>query len=217
MLLFVLADCGVLLQGQGDIIETVEEALPTKFFDVEVEFESFLVMDRFRLEVDRQSVDATICLFEQLVDLRWGEDDGQDTVLETIVEEDVGEALGDDNTKTVIFQRPDGVFTAGTAAEVPSRDQDAGTGRVRLVQLEIRIVVSLVVVAPVVEQEVLETVAFDPFEELFGNNLIGIDVGSVHSDDDTFVFGKCLHEKRLVSCVAWLWWILGDRQVLQAW
>jgi hypothetical protein len=46
---------------------------------------------------------------------------------------------------------------------------------------------------PIVKQVLAETRPFDPLEELLWDNLIGIDVRSVHGSDDTGQLLKWLH------------------------
>jgi hypothetical protein len=46
---------------------------------------------------------------------------------------------------------------------------------------------------PVVEQELAEAGAFDPLQELLGDDLIGVDVGPIERDDFPFVSAEWLH------------------------
>ena len=48
--------------------------------------------------------------FEKLVNLFFGQHNGQKAVFVAVVEEDVGEAGGDDGAETVVVQCPRGVF-----------------------------------------------------------------------------------------------------------
>jgi hypothetical protein len=74
-------------------------------------------------QVDRQPVTREgRHLVEQLGHLRFGQHDGQDAVLEAVVEEDVGEAGRDQRAEAVLPQRPGRVLAAGAAAEVLARD-----------------------------------------------------------------------------------------------
>ena len=70
-------------------------------------------------QVDVQ-LEAGECLdfVEQARDFQLAQHDGQQAVLEAVVEEDVGVGRRDDGAKTVLRQRPGRVLAAGTAAEI---------------------------------------------------------------------------------------------------
>ncbi len=106
--------------------------------------------------------------------------DGQDAVFEAVVVEDVGVAGGDNGVKTVIGNRPRRVFARGAAAEVVADDQDFCAFERRFVQFKFGVVAAVVVITPVVEQVDAKTAAFDFFQELLGDDLVGIDVAAVH-------------------------------------
>src|SRR5580698_11596503 len=74
---------------------------------------------------------------------------------------------------------------AGTAAaEVPFDDEDLGALVLGPVEDEIAarldVIGDVEVVAPVVEEEVAVAGALDALEELFGDDLVGVDVGERH-------------------------------------
>ena len=50
---------------------------------------------------------------------------------------------------------------------------------------------------PIPEQEFTKTRPLDPLEELLGNDLVGVDVGPVHRNDEAGVFGKWFHQIKL--------------------
>src|SRR5438552_9115350 len=55
---------------------------------------------------------------------------------------------------------------------------------------------------PVVEQELAEAGAFNPLQELLGDDLIGVDVGPIERDDLSFMSTEWLHEfSRLLGSV----------------
>ena len=66
----------------------------------------------------------------------------QNAVLEAVVVEDVGKARRDDATEALIQQRPGGMFTRRSAAEVVARQEDRGPLVAGLVQKERRILAS---------------------------------------------------------------------------
>jgi hypothetical protein len=72
------------------------------------------------------------------------------------------------------------VLATGSAAEIAASDQDRRALDLGLVQFEIRVLAAVFVVAPVEEQELLVSRTLDPLQELLGDDLVRVDVGSVH-------------------------------------
>ncbi len=149
-------------------------------------------------------------LLEQRIDLFILEDDRQQAVLEAVVEEDVGKARRDHGAEAVLVQRPGRVLAARPAAEVLARQQHAGTLVAREVQHEVlvqRTIRAILVrladiqVAPLVEQVRAEAGALDGLQKLLGNDLVGVDVGTIQRSHQTSVLGKGFHH---LSPQAWI-------------
>ena len=143
-----------------------------------------------------------LALREQRIDFMRGENDRQQSVLEAVVVEDIGEAGGDHRAEAVFVQRPRRVFARGAAAEVLARQQHAGAGIARGVEHEIGIerthavVLSWltdVQVTPLVEEVGAEAAAFDRLQELLGDDLVGVDVGAIQRRDQAGVGGEGFH------------------------
>jgi hypothetical protein len=130
---------------------------------------------------------------EQGFDLLLAENDWQHPVLETIVVEDIGKGRGNDRTDAEVFDRPHGVLPRRTASKISARDEDFGSPIARQIEFERRIERSIRIAAPIVEQKLAESRTFNPFEELLGNDLIGVDVRAIHRGDDADEFLKWLH------------------------
>ncbi|MNT10407.1 hypothetical protein D3C72_1452370 [compost metagenome] len=101
------------------------------------------------------------------------------------------------------------MLARGAAAEVLARQQDRGAAVARLVQHEVRVQrpraavlpgLAVVKVAPFVEQVGPETAAPDRFQELLGQDGVGIDIGAVQRRDQAVQGGKGFHGS--VSCGA---------------
>src|SRR5439155_25168302 len=99
--------------------------------------------------------------------------DGEEADLVAVAPEDVGERRRHDGFEAGVLQRPWRVLTARSRAEVGPRQQHDRALVLGPVEDEPR------VLAPVVEQERAEAGALDPLQELFGDDLIGVDVGAV--------------------------------------
>ena len=83
----------------------------------------------------------------QLLDGRHGQGQGEDAVGEAVVEEDLGEAGGDDAADAEVQQGPGGVLPARAAAEVGAAQEELRTPEGRLVQDEVRQLTAFGVVA----------------------------------------------------------------------
>ena len=125
-------DLGV-AEGEGDVVEAVEEAVFAEGVDVEAGVETFVVGDGLVFEVDGDPVGG-VCggSGDEEFDLCVVEADEDDAVFAGVGVENVGEAGGDDGEETVLVDGPGGVFAGGAAAEVLFSEQDlcAGVGGV---------------------------------------------------------------------------------------
>src|SRR5690606_21881387 len=193
----------LLLQGQADVVQAVEQAVLAEGVHLEAVLHAIGAGDRLRRQVHGQGVAlAGFALAEQLVDLGVGQHDRQQAVLEAVVVEDVGEAGRDDRAEAILVQRPRRVLARGAAAEVLARQQHAGALVAREVEHEVRVDrpraavlprLAHVQVAPLVEQVRAEAGALDRLEELLGDDLVGVDVGAVQRGDQAGVGGEGFH------------------------
>src|SRR5208337_2865050 len=76
-------------------------------------------------------------------------------------------------------ERPNRVLPRAARSEVRPRDQDRGAAVASGIQHEIGILGAVRPKAPVEEKPLLESAAHDRFQELLGNDLVGVDVGAV--------------------------------------
>ena len=128
------------MQGQADVVETIQQAVFPLAIDREGDHLAGRGSHGLRGQVDNQAVAlGRLGLLEQAIDHIGGQHDGQDAILEAVVEEDVGEGGRDDGAETVILQRPRRMFARRTATEVFPRKQDRGSLVTRLIEHEIRI------------------------------------------------------------------------------
>src|SRR5690606_15768164 len=157
-----LADGVALEQCQADLVEPLEQALFSEGVDLEAIHLDVRLAHRLLGQVDAQPVARRgVHLGEQAVDGRLVEHDRQQTVLEAVAIEDLGEARRDDRSDAPVGQRPGRVLTARAATEVGPGEQDVGPGIARLVERKLQaqralgtVLVGLaaVEVAPLVEQ-----------------------------------------------------------------
>src|SRR3569623_551820 len=145
--LFIRLDLVSVLQGETDVVEAVEQFIFAELIDVELECITARCDDALGRKIDRELVTRRSKRFrEQLIQRRRLQHDGQDAVIETVVEKDIGVAGRDDDAETIIEQRPRRVLARGTAAEVVAREQDLRALITRLIQHEIGVHAPLAVI-----------------------------------------------------------------------
>ena len=169
-------------EGEADVVEAVEQAVFAEGIDVEVGVEAVRVGDGLVGEVDGDLVlRVGGGSGEKGLGFLFGEAGEDDTVLAGVGEEDIGEAGRDDGAEAVLVEGPGGVLAGGAAAEVALCDEDLGAVVVRFVEDEVGVrfagVGTFLDAAPVEEEEFAVAGALDAFEELLGDDLVGVDVG----------------------------------------
>jgi len=192
--LFVGGDFGGVLEGLGDVVQTFEENFFAGRGDFEIVGVAVAVLDGLGGEIDGEGIaHFGFGLLEELIDFGFGEDGGEDAVLETVVIENVGVAGSDDDAEAVVFDAPGSVFAAGAAAEIGAGEEDGGAFVAGEIEDEVGIGFFAGEVAPVVEENAAETFAGEGFEELLGDHLIGVDVDFVQGHDEAVVSGEGSH------------------------
>src|SRR5258708_6077491 len=171
-----VVDVRLLLHGEPDIVEAVQQAMLAKRIDVEMDGAAVGTLDLLLLQVDLDDgIGAAARIIHQLGDDLLRHLDRQDAVLEAVVVEDVGEILGDDAADAEVEQRPRRVLAARAAAEIGAGDDDLGVLVGRLVEDEI-LLLAVGRPAHLVEQPFLQAGAFDGFQEVLGNDHVGVDI-----------------------------------------
>src|SRR4051812_12704758 len=193
-----------MFQRQSNLVQSVQQAILAETVHVKSEYLAAIgIRDRLRAKIDDQlEARKGSDIIEYPVHLRFGQHDRQQSILETIVIENVGVARCNNRAKSVIFQRPRRMLTRRTATEVLSREQNAGALVARLVQNEVRIALARAVihagfaaiqVTPGIEQVDAEPRTLDRLQELLRDNRIGIDIGSIQWGNQALQSGEFLH------------------------
>src|ERR1700730_6643533 len=171
-----VVDLRLLLHGQSDIVEAVQQAVLAEWIDVEMHGAAVGTLDLLLLQVDLDDgIGAAARIVHQLGDDLFRHPDRQDAVLEAVVVEDVGEILGDDAADAEVEQRPGGVLAARAAAEIGAGDDDLGVLVGRLVEDEI-LLLAVRRPAHFVEQAFLQAGALDGLQEVLGDDHVGVDI-----------------------------------------
>ena len=162
---------------QVDVVPAVEQLIAAHRIDAEREG-AIAACDRLPLEVD---YDGQFRLggdggaeFEHV---GFGEDGGEQAVLDRILREDVAERRCDHAADAGIVERIDGRFARRAAAEIAAGDEDLGVAPGRLIEREVGPFVARGVAPQVLEQDAPKFRRTRPFQVAPGQNLIGIDVG----------------------------------------
>src|SRR6202030_2483557 len=103
-LLFESTNLIRVLQRKADVVETVQHAMLAKRIDIEAEYAAAVRRrNRLQLEIDGELESRkSRRLVKQAVDFGFFQHDGQQSVLETVVEENVGKRRRDDRSEPVI-------------------------------------------------------------------------------------------------------------------
>ncbi|CDX62803.1 hypothetical protein MPL3365_80005 [Mesorhizobium plurifarium] len=163
---------------------------------VEVEFDHAAVRpaDFLGFQIDRQRrVGAARGVVHQLVEVFRADGDRQDAVLEAVVVEDVGERGRDHAADAEVEQRPGRVLAARAAAEIVAGDQDLRLAVGRLVEHEIRVLRTVLVVAHLGEQAGAEPGALDRLEIILRDDHVGVDIDDRHGRGDARELGEFVH------------------------
>src|SRR5262249_47374580 len=168
--LLVLVDCGLVLQGQADVVEPVQQSVALECVKGERRYLAARVLDHLLLEVYRQLPAVELV---QPLHLRRREHDRYEADLDAVLPEDVTERGGDDDVVSRLLQAPGSVLARRAAAEVAAREQDPRSTALRPVELEAG------VLRPLEEHELAEARPLDSLQELLRHDLVRIDVGPV--------------------------------------
>ena len=136
--------------------------------------------------------------------------DGQDAVLETIVIENIGIAGGDHTGDAKIRDRPGRVFARRSAAKVVARHKNLRLAVLRFVQHEIGNFVAIVVIAHLVKKVHAKARPLDGFQELLGDDHIGVDVDQRHGGRDPGEFVEFVHVNELLNSGHQILWCLKN-------
>src|SRR5580704_3936061 len=145
-----------LLQGQAGIVEIVRE----------------------------RRIGAALGVIHELGEVFWRNNDRKNTVLEAVVIENIGKTRRDDAADSKVEERPGRMLARGAATEISFRDKNFGFAIGRLVQDELGIFGSILLVAEFGEQPAAQAGALDCLEILFWDDHVGIDIGDVERRRD---------------------------------
>src|ERR1039458_7464126 len=112
-------------------------------------------------------------------DLFFAEANENDAILTCVGEKDVSECRSDDGAEAEVAESPCGVLAAGAAGEGLAGYEDLSTLVARIIQDKRWVRIARTGTTPVEEEEIAVAGALDALKELLGNDLVGIDVGSV--------------------------------------
>ncbi len=191
---FVGGNVCLVLERETNVVETIEEAVAAERVDRERGVEVAGVSNGLLVEVDGEPVARNrLRVAHERSDLIVGKGDGEHAILEAVVVEDVGIGGGDNRAEAIVVKGPRSVFPRGATAEVMAGDEDGGAVVARLVELEVRIERAIVEITPVVEKEWAVASALNALEELFGNDLVSIDIDAVERSNEALEADEWFH------------------------
>ena len=195
MLGLVGCDFCLMLQGESNVVQALEQATAGELIDLEGGGKSAIVFDLALLQVnDHLVVGEVSCPTDDFRDLLLAQHDREYAVLHAVIGEDVGERRSDHCPETKVRQGPDGVLARRAAAEILSRHKDAGPRVARFIEGKRRVLRTVLAAPPIVKQELAKAGALNSFEELLGNDLVGVNVGAIERSDLAFMNAERLHD-----------------------
>src|SRR6185437_1567703 len=173
----VTVDRSLLLHGETDVVEAVQQAVLAEGVDLEFHRAAVRPANFLIGQIDRQRrIGAALGVVEQFVEVVLADADRQNAVLEAVIVEDVAEGGRDHAADAEIEQRPQRVLAARAAAEIVARDQNPGVAVGRLVEDELRIFAAVVLVSLFREQSLAEAGALDVLQILLRDDHVGVDI-----------------------------------------
>src|SRR6478752_8137691 len=122
------ADFIVALQCQCDLVETLQQPLAPPRIDLEGVVLSGRRENRLRLKIDTDPSCPLCCLDvgRQRIDDFLVDNDGENSILKAVGEEDIAETRTDNGADAHLLQRPDRAFTGRATAEIRPGHEDLG-------------------------------------------------------------------------------------------
>src|ERR1700720_4353236 len=175
-----------LLQGQTDIVETVREAMFAERVDIEGDDSAIGAANFLGFEINRERrIGAALGVIHELGEVVWRDNDRKNTVLEAVVVENIGKTRRNDAADSKVEERPGRMLARGAATEIIFRDKNFSFAIGRLVQYELGVFGSILIVAELGEKPAAQAGALDRFQILFWDDHVGIDIGDVERRRDT--------------------------------
>src|SRR5438552_8356343 len=182
------------LLGQSDLVLSLEERLLPERVHIEAMRGAVGRRHCLALEIHAHVGARVIMELTPETSGRLGrDDDGEHTVLEAVLHEDIAEGRPDHASDPVMHERPHRTFPRGAAAEVVRGDEDLRLPERRLVEDEISVLGAVGIEADVVEEELLVAGLPRLAEEARGDDAVGIDVGKIHGHGRGRQSCECLH------------------------
>ena len=135
----------------------------------------------------------------QALHYRLGQLNRQQADVHRVVAENVGKRGGDHGLEPPVLDGPHRVLPGGATPEVVPDDQDLGPTTPWIVDDELGPGRPIVVMGPVVEEEAPLAGSLDPLQELLGDYLIGVDIGTGQGDHGALNLAHRFHDQVLTS------------------
>ncbi len=150
----------------------------------------------FQINLDRRTR-VLFGFLHQQFNLLLGEADRKDSVFERIVEKDVCKAFRDNAAYAHVEDRPRRMFAGGATAEIFAGDQNAGAAIGSLVQNEVGFFRPVLVITDIVEGMYPQSGALYGFQELLGNDDVGVDIDHAEGRGNAAELYKLFHALKI--------------------
>src|SRR6516225_2953349 len=187
-------DLSVVLQGESDRVQPVEQAVLLEPVDLEAVLSAEPIRDRLRLEVHAQLIPLSRGgRIQDLPHPLLREGDRQKPDLRRIVREDVAKRRRDDHPEAVFLQRPGCMLAGRPAAKIPPGHEHGPFAVFVPVQHEIRVRRPVVPVPLAGEEELPVPRPLDALQVPRGDDLVGVDIAAVERHHDARVLLERRH------------------------
>src|SRR6266496_4229628 len=125
MQFLICCDLRLMLKGEPNVVQAVQQTLSDKLVDGKARAESFVVAHLALLEINRDLVVVDLLRpTHQIRSLILAQLHREESILGAVVGENVREGRGDHGAKAEVGQSPYCMFTGGSTSKILSRNQN---------------------------------------------------------------------------------------------
>src|SRR5207253_10111824 len=149
----IIRDLPFMPEREADVVQTLQQAIALEIVDRKRRREALRVLDNSALQIDQQLI--LLDLVRTSNEFRYFilfQNDGQQTILQTIIRKDIGKRGSDNGAEAVVRQRPRCVLARRATAEVFAGHQNRRSLVSGLVQGKRTLELTIWQIAPIVKQ-----------------------------------------------------------------
>src|ERR1035437_4134229 len=197
MLGFKFVQRRLMPQSQPNVVQAFDQTELAERINLKARLESLAVSHRLVFKRDGELIVRNgLRVREQLGYLLFAQPRLHNYVLARVGEKDVGKCRRNHHAETEITKRPCRVFAARSAGEVLARNQNLRALVARIVEHEVRVLLTRRRAPPIEKQKLAVAGALDALQKLLGNNLVGVNIRPVQGRGQCGQCAKGFHQPR---------------------